>query len=244
MALGMACGGRRCRLSPTASRRRRQKGPLMDYGKARTAMVESQVRPADVTDPMLVSALRAVPRELFAPAKTRAVAYADAELDIGGGRYLLRPRHLAKLLQALEPRSGERAIELAGGAGYGAAVLASCGLSVLVLESSAAHVAGARQALEAAGCGEVGVASTDLSAGWPAGAPYDVMLLNGAAEIIPEAWLAQLAEGGRLGAIVRNGPAGQARIYRKERGVVSFRVVFDASPPTLPELVAPRPFAF
>lgn len=216
----------------------------MDYAKARTAMVESQVRPADVTDPVLVGALRTVPRELFAPLATQAVAYADAELDVGGGRYLLRPRHLAKLLQALEPRAGEKAMELAGGAGYGAALLAACGLQTVMLEPSAVHLPAARQALEAAGYGEVAVASTELAAGWPSAAPYDVILLNGAAEIVPEAWLAQLGEGGRLGVIVRQGPAGQARIYRKERGVVSFRVAFDAAPPVLPELLAPRPFVF
>jgi protein-L-isoaspartate(D-aspartate) O-methyltransferase len=216
----------------------------MDYAKARTAMVESQVRPADVTATALISALRTVPREVFAAPATQAVAYADAELDVGGGRYLLRPRHLAKLLQALEPRAGEKAMELAGGTGYGAAVLAACGLSTVVLEPSAAHVPAARQALEAAGYGEVAVVSTELSAGWAEGAPYDVIVLNGAAEVVPEAWLAQLGEGGRLGVIVRQGPAGQARVYQKERGVVSFRVVFDAAPPVLPELAAPRPFVF
>jgi protein-L-isoaspartate(D-aspartate) O-methyltransferase len=216
----------------------------MDYAKARTVMVETQVRPADVTDPALIGALRAVPREIFAPAATQAVAYADAELDVGSGRYLLRPRHLAKLLQALEPRPGEKALELAGGTGYGAALLSACGLRAVVLEPSAAHVPAARGALEAAGHGEVAVASTELATGWPSDAPYDVILLNGAAEIVPEAWLAQLGEGGRLGVIVRQGPAGQARIYRRERGVVSFRVAFDAAPPALPELLAPRHFVF
>jgi protein-L-isoaspartate(D-aspartate) O-methyltransferase len=216
----------------------------MDYAKARTAMVESQIRPADVTDQTVVGALRSLPREAFAPPALQSVAYADAELDVGQGRYLLRPRHLAKLLQALEPRAGERALELAGGTGYGAAVLQACGLKALVLEPLPELVPMARTGLEASGQGEVGVVSTSLVSGWAESAPYDVIVLNGAAEFVPDAWLSQLAEGGRLGVIVRNGPAGSARIYRKERGLVSFRAVFDAAPPVLPELTTPRSFVF
>jgi protein-L-isoaspartate(D-aspartate) O-methyltransferase len=216
----------------------------MDYAKARTAMVESQIRPADVTDPTLVAALRAIPRESFATPAVRAVAYADSELDLGHGRYLLRPRHLGKLLQALEPRPGERALELAGGTGYAAAVLGACGLSATMLEPVADFLPAAQAALEAAGRADVAVASTPLMEGWAQAAPYDVMVLNGAAEVVPEAWLAQLGEGGRLGVIVRQGVSGAARVYRRERGVVSFRTVFDANPPVLPELAAPRPFMF
>jgi protein-L-isoaspartate(D-aspartate) O-methyltransferase len=216
----------------------------MDYAKARTAMVESQIRPADVTDPALIAAFRSVPREAFAPVSTKAVAYADAELELGYGRYLLRPRHIAKLLQALEPRPGERALELAGGSGYAAAILSACGASVTVLEPIAELLPAAAAAFEAAGIPTVAVASTPLVAGWSEAAPYDVIVLNGAAEIVPEAWLAQLGEGGRLGVIVRQGAAGAARVYRRERGVVSFRTVFDANPPVLAEVAAPPQFRF
>ncbi len=216
----------------------------MDYAKARTAMVESQIRPADVTDPALVAALRALPREHFAPPGMQTIAYADAELDLGGGRYLLRPRHLAKLLQALEPRPGEKALELAGGTGYAAGLLSRCGLSATLMEPDADLLALARTSLEACGLNAVAVTSTPLAEGWAQTAPYDLIILNGAAEVVPDAWLAQLSEGGRLGVIVRQGAAGSARIYRRERGVVSFRAVFDANPPVLADLVAPRRFAF
>jgi protein-L-isoaspartate(D-aspartate) O-methyltransferase len=216
----------------------------MDFAKARQAMVDSQVRPADVTDVALLAALRQVPREAFAPPAATSFAYADAELDFGAGRYLLRPRHLAKLLQALEARPGERALEIAGATGYGAAVMAACGLKVTMLDHKPDLCLAARTALEAVGAGDVAAVTTDIKAGWAEGAPYDVIFLNGAAEVVPPLWFEQLADGGRLAVIMREGPAGHARLYRKDRGQVASRAVFDAAPPVLAGLEAPRQFAF
>jgi protein-L-isoaspartate(D-aspartate) O-methyltransferase len=216
----------------------------MDFARARTLMVESQVRVEDVTDPRILGAMRRLPRERFAPAALATLAYADLELEVAPGRRLLRPRDLSKLIHALAPKPSERALELAGGTAYGAAVLAACVQEVVALDPSAALSFAANTALTAAGVANVRPVSTELAAGWAEAAPYDVILLNGAAEIIPEAWFAQLAEGGRMGVIVRDGAAGSARIYLKSGGAVAFYVAFDASPCLAPCLARPAAFTF
>lgn len=216
----------------------------MDFAAARHLMVETQVRTADVTDVAVLSAMRAVPREAFAPAERRLLAYSDIELDVGGGRTLMRPRDLAKLLQAVAPRSTDKALEVAGATGYGAAVLSRiCRETVLLEPDPALHFA-AVAAFGVCGVEQLQTACTDIAGGWPDLAPYDVIVLNGAAEVVPDAWLAQLAEGGRLGVIVREGAVGRARVYTRVKGVVSFRVAFDAAPPLAPGLAARPAFVF
>jgi len=216
----------------------------MDFARARQAMVESQIRTADVTDPAVIAAFRKTPREMFLPAAARAGAYADLEPEAAPGRALLRPRDLAKLIQALEPRPRDRALEIAGATGYGAAVLGACVKQVTTLDFDPDLSFAATAALERSGVGNVTAGSAPITGGWPDAAPYDLILLNGAAEIVPHAWLDQLAEGGRLGVIVRNGPAGSARIYVKQGGVCAWRAVFDAAPPICPGLARPAAFAF
>lgn len=215
----------------------------MDFARARDIMVESQVRTADVTDTRILRALRTLPRERFAPAQKRALAYADMELEVAPGRVLLRPRDLAKLAHALAPQAHERALEIAGATAYGAAVLAACCKQVVSLDPDPNLSFAAQAALEAANVRDVQTVSTAAADGWADGAPYDVIMLNGGAEIVPEAWFAQLAEGGRLGVIVRNGAAGAARIYTKSEGKVAYRVAFDAFPPLAPGLMRPPVFA-
>ncbi|MBT9444890.1 MAG: protein-L-isoaspartate O-methyltransferase [Hyphomonadaceae bacterium] len=216
----------------------------MDFAHARYLMVETQVRPSDVTDLSILAAMRAIPREAFAPAALKQVAYADRELEVAPGRALMRPRDLGKLIQALAPRPGARALEIAGATGYGAAVLAKCGAQTTLLEPDPDLNFAAVAALGACGVDNVDTASTDITAGWADAAPYDIIMLNGSAETVPEAWLAQLAEGGRLGVIVRSGAAGHARLYTKSGGVTAFRVLFDAAPPVAPGLAAKPQFAF
>jgi len=216
----------------------------MDLARARDIMVESQVRTADVTDARIVQAMRRLPRERFAPAQKRAVAYADLEVEVAPGRTLLRPRDLAKLLQALAPQANERALEIAGATGYGAAVLASCCKEVITLDPDGDLSFAAGAALESCGLGNVKAVSTALVDGWKDEAPYDVIVLNGAAEIVPESWLQQLAPGGRLGVIVREGAAGAARIYTRAGDAISHRTAFDAFPALTPGLERPRGFSF
>ena len=216
----------------------------MDLARARDIMVESQVRPSDVTDSRIVQAMRHLPRERFAPAQKRAVAYADLEIEVAPGRMLLRPRDLAKLIQALAPQAHERALEIAGATGYGAAVLAACCKEVITLDPDGDLSFAAGAALQSCGLANVKPVSTALASGWKDEAPYDVILLNGAAEVVPEAWFQQLAPGGRLGVIVRDGPVGSARVYTRADDSFAHRTVFDAFPALTPGLERPRSFAF
>lgn len=216
----------------------------MDFAAAREMMVESQVRPSDVTDLRILAAMRTLPRERFAPANRKAMAYGDLELEVAPGRVLMRPRDLGKLVQALAPQGHERALEIAGATGYGAAVLAGCCKEVVSLDPDPNLSFAAQAALESAGVNNAKTASTAAVNGWPDEAPYDVILLNGAAEIVPDTWLAQLAPGGRLGVIVRNGAAGSARIYTKSEGAAAYRAAFDAAPPVIAGLERPPSFRF
>lgn len=216
----------------------------MNYASVRDLMVETQVRTNDVTDPRLLRAMRTLPRERFLPAHKRALAYADIEVEAGPGRTLLRPRDLAKLVQALNPKGHERALEIAGATGYGAAVLAACCEFVVTLDPDPDLSFAARAALESVGVKNAKTVSTNAAAGWPDEAPYDVIMLNGAAEVVPDAWLAQLAPGGRLGIIVRDGTAGAARIYTRTGEKCAYTIAFDAAPPVVAGLERPPAFAF
>lgn len=216
----------------------------MDFAQARHFMVESQVRPSDVTDLRIIHAMRTLARERFAPAHLRTLAYGDIELEVAPGRYLLRPRDIAKLISALAPEPHERALELAGATGYGAAVLSYCCREVVSQDSDPQLAFAARAALESSGVANVKTVSTAIGDGWADDAPYDLILLNGAAEIVPDAWLRQLAPGGRLAAIVRDGPAGRARLYTRSQETIAYREVFDSAPPVVPGLERPRAFTF
>ncbi|GAM99130.1 protein-L-isoaspartate O-methyltransferase [alpha proteobacterium U9-1i] len=216
----------------------------MDFAHARHLMVESQVRPNDVTDLRILGAMRTLPRERFAPAHMRSLAYADLELEAAPGRKLMRPRDLAKMVQSLAPAPSERALEVAGVTGYGAAVLAACCAQVFSQDPDANISFAARAALESSGVTNVKTVSTAAADGWADDGPYDVIMLNGSAEIVPEAWLTQLAPGGRLGVIVREGAVGRARIYTRAGSSVAYRVAFDAAPPIAPGLEARPAFRF
>jgi protein-L-isoaspartate(D-aspartate) O-methyltransferase len=216
----------------------------MDFVRARDMMVESQVRTADVTDVRIIHAMRTLPRERFAPAQKRTLAYADLELEVAPGRCLMRPRDLSKLIQSLAPQSNERALEIAGATGYGAAVLAACCKEVISLDPDPDLSFAASAALESCGVTNAKTVSTIAVDAWRDEAPYDVILLNGAAEIVPDAWLEQLTPGGRLGVIVREGAAGAARIYTRSADAAAFRTAFDAFPPIAPGLERPPVFAF
>jgi protein-L-isoaspartate(D-aspartate) O-methyltransferase len=216
----------------------------MDFARARDMMVDSQVRTDDVTDPRIIRAMRSLPRERFAPPQKRTLAYADLELEVAPGRTLMRARDLSKLIAALAPQAHERALEIAGATGYGAAVLAACCKQVISLDPDPNLSITAGAALESVGVTNAKAVSMPAVEGWRDDAPYDVMVLNGAAEIVPDAWLAQLSPGGRLGIIVRQGAAGAARIYTKSGDNAAYRIAFDAAPPIAPGLERKPAFVF
>jgi protein-L-isoaspartate(D-aspartate) O-methyltransferase len=217
---------------------------MFDSTVARRMMVDGQVRTADVTNPALIDAMLAVPRELFVPKARAGQAYLDSDIPLGNGRALIKPMVLAKLLQAAQVGGTDHVLDLGCATGYAAAVLARIAGSTVALEEDADLARQAEQALAAAGAASVVVATGPLKAGWPATAPYDVILLDGATEIVPETLAAQLKPNGRIAAVFGRGPNGKATIYRVIEGRLVGRPVFDAAAPVLPGFVAPAEFVF
>ena len=217
---------------------------MFDAATARRLMVDGQVRTADVTDPELLEAMLTVPRERFVPPALSELAYLDKDIPIANGRALLKPMVLAKLIQAAHVRSEDRVLDVACGTGYSSAVLGRLAGSVIGLEEDTELARQAKAALAAAGAARVEIAVGPLTAGWIAGAPYDVILLNGATEIVPEGFTHQLKPDGRLVCVHGRSPAVKAMIYRVIEGQLAGRPIFDAAAPVLPGFVAPPAFVF
>ncbi len=204
----------------------------MDLEAARTAMIDSQVRPNDVTDRRLVAAMTSVAREAFVPASRRTVAYAELPIETTPGRWLMAARDFAKLVNAATIREGERILDIAPGTGYSTAVLAQMGSVVALEEGDAAKALG--EGLAAADVTGVEIVSGPLKAGAPGKGPFDVIIVNGSVEVVPQAWLDQLAEGGRLAVAVSEGGVYRARLYTRAGGKTAWLTPFDAAPPMLP----------
>jgi protein-L-isoaspartate(D-aspartate) O-methyltransferase len=217
---------------------------MFDTVTARRMMVDGQIRTADVTDLDLIGAMLAVPREQFAPPAVAGQAYVDGDLPIGDGRALLKPVVLAKLLQALQVRSSSRVLDVGCGTGYSSAVLARLAGSVVALEEDEDLARRAEQALAATTGAHVVCAIGRLTTGWAQAAPYDLILLNGATEILPDVLGRQLKPDGRLACVFGCAPVGKAMIFRQIEGHLVGRPIFDAAAALLPGFAAPPSFVF
>jgi protein-L-isoaspartate(D-aspartate) O-methyltransferase len=207
---------------------------MPDYLAQRLNMVESQVRVNDVTDARVIQAMRDVPRERFVPTSRKATAYADAPLEVVQGRFLLEPRAFAKMLQLAEIAPTDNVLDVGCATGYSSAVLARIAARVTGLEQDADLVRIASETLPSVGASNTVIVQGSLPEGHKARAPYDVIFVNGAVEARPDALLGQLAEGGRLVAIVKSGAQGHATVFLKEQGKIGRRPAFDAHAPILP----------
>jgi protein-L-isoaspartate(D-aspartate) O-methyltransferase len=212
---------------------------------ARSHMIESQLRPNKVTDDRVLNAFASVRRELFLPEHLRPVAYIDEDLPLGAGRYLMEPMVAARLLQVASTARTDTALIVGAGTGYEAALTAMLARNVFALEEDPELARRGRAALVEHAIALVNVVEGPLRDGYRARAPYDVILFGGAVAELPSNIVAQLAEGGRLLAVVRGGEAvGRATLTTRTGGVVSHRVIFDAATHLLPGF-APKPaFAF
>ncbi|HEY1541003.1 MAG TPA: protein-L-isoaspartate O-methyltransferase [Xanthobacteraceae bacterium] len=217
---------------------------MVDFAQARRMMVDGQVRPSDVTDRDLLAAMLDVPRERFVPDALASVAYLDRDIPIDGKRALLKPMVLARLLQAAQVGAGDHVLDAACGSGYSSAVLARIAASVVALEDDEARARRCGEILGSLGVANVTIARGPLEAGWPGLAPYDVILVNGAVEVEPHGLLGQLKDGGRLVTVRGAGPDGKAILYRKDRGEIGSRTLFDAAAPVLPSFMRAPAFTF
>lgn len=219
-----------------------------DSAEARRRMVDGQLRPNRVTDPRLLAAMDEIPRERFLPPALAARAYADEDVRLDGGRALIEPMVIARLLQLLALRDGDRALVVGAGSGYAAAVAARCGARVIALEEDAALVAAARRALAGMAPPEaLRLVQGPLAAGWPGGAPYDAILIEGEVPEVPEAIAGQLAEGGRLATVL--GPASRglsshAVLGRRIAGSFSVTDAFNCATLPLPAFRRQPTFVF
>jgi protein-L-isoaspartate(D-aspartate) O-methyltransferase len=200
-------------------------------------MVDSQLRPQGVVDPAVVAAMGSIEREKFVPAEARPLAYMDRALALSGGRFLVAPAALGQLLTQMAPERGQSALVVGAATGYSAAVLAHIGLDVLALESDAALAGRAR------GFGFARVEGP-LEAGWSKRAPYDHILIDGAVEIIPDAIVDQLADGGRLGAALVDDGVSRLIVGRKAGSAFGYLSISDSGVPALPGFARPRAFSF
>lgn len=219
---------------------------MTDYSVARRNMIEGQLRPNRVTNDQLLAAAADLPRERFLPDAVKSIAYADDDVPVGGGRYLMEPMVLARLIQTLQPAAADRALVVGSGRGYGAALLARLVKSVVAVEANAALAGSAEQTIKELGINNVQQVVGKMEAGAPATGPYDVILIEGAVPEIPQAILDQMAEGGRLGTVIGGAPGtlGVAHLVVKEGGVTSSRPLFDAGTPLLPGFTPPPRFMF
>ena len=206
---------------------------MPDYVQQRFNMVDAQVRANDVTDPRIHAAMRRIPRERFVPASRRAMAYADSVVEVAPQRFLLDPRTLSKLLQLVDVRNSDAVLDVGCATGYSSAVLACLAKNVIALEQDADLVRAAVDALPSVGVTNATVVQGQLTGGCKESAPYDVIFVNGGIEQPPETLLAQLAEGGRLGAILQEGAQGHATLFVRQHGRIGARAEFDAGVPLL-----------
>ena len=219
---------------------------MTDFAAARANMVESQIRPNKVTDPALIRALATLPRERFVRAERRPLAYVDEDLALGGGRFLMEPMVLARLIQTAAPEAGEIALVVGCGTGYAAAVLSRVCEMVIGVESDKALAVRAAATLTDLGIDNALIVEGPAHAGYPNQAPYDVILFDGAVPAFPDTVAAQCAEGGRMVGVLtgRNRGVGLATVGTNFGGTVSNRAVFDANVPPLPEFAEENVFSF
>jgi protein-L-isoaspartate(D-aspartate) O-methyltransferase len=221
---------------------------MTDFSVQRLNMVESQVRPSDVTDQRIIRAMLEVPRELFVPAEVAQLAYIDDPVPVtarskgGEARCLLPPRTLAKLVQLLEIGPQSAVLDVGCATGYSTAVLARLAGRVVALEADRDLARVARGVLQKLGVGNATVSEGPLAAGVAAHGRYDAILLNGAVPSVPPSLLDELGDGGRLVAVLRRGPVSQAHVWRRSGHTLDEQPVFEAAAAPLPGFEEPAEF--
>jgi protein-L-isoaspartate(D-aspartate) O-methyltransferase len=216
---------------------------MADYAARRTMMVDTQVRPSDVTSFPIIDAMLKIPREAFVPDDQREAAYAGENLPLAPGRVLLEPRTLAKMLEELDIGPSDLVLDIGCGLGYSSAVIAHMAEAVVAVEDNEEMAAEAQRLLAENGADNVAVMAGPLAEGAPRHGPYDVIVIEGGIERLPEAIADQLKEGGRIAALFMEGPLGTCKVGLKVEGRINWRYGFNAAAPVLPGFEKAREFA-
>jgi protein-L-isoaspartate(D-aspartate) O-methyltransferase len=217
---------------------------MLDFATARTNMVESQLRTNRVTDRRLIAAFETVPRENYVPESKRAIAYVDEDLKVATDRYMTEPMVLARLIEDAHVQTGDVALVVGAGTGYACAILANLAATVVGLESEEALADAAEATLAREGVDNAVIVRGKLTEGVPRQGPFNVIVIDGAIETLPEALVEQLADGGRLVGVRREGPVGRAFLLEKFGDATGERVLFDARTPVLRDFAAEKGFVF
>ena len=216
---------------------------MTDYKTRRKIMVDTQIRPSDVTKFPIIDAFLFVPREKFVPDGKREAAYIGENFQIGQSRVILEPRTLAKLLDALDVNNDELVLDIGTGLGYSSAVISLVAEFVIAVEDDSSLASEAEEILSEIGADNVVVEVNKLEEGAPEHGPYDVIIIQGGVEEIPGSILKQLKNGGRVGAIFIEKGLGTAKIGFKLNDKINWRYSFNAAAPVLPGFFKQKDFA-
>lgn len=217
---------------------------MTDFAARRTMMVDTQVRPSDVTKFPIIDAMLTIARENYVPAAQREAAYMGENLELGSGRVILEPRTLAKMLDALDVANDELVLDVGAAMGYSSAVIAHMAEAVVAVEEDEAMASEAQEALSDAGIDNVILHVGPLAEGAAQHGPYDVMLVQGGVTELPVALQDQLKEGGRVACLFMQGALGEVRIGYKRGGAISWRMSFNAGAPVLAGFAKEKAFEF
>jgi len=217
---------------------------MLDFATSRQHMVNSQIRTNDVTDLPIIRAFKAIPRERFVPSAQQALTYSDVHIECGDGRYLLRPRDFSKMVQCADVKPSDVVLNIASCRGYTSAILASLSETVVGLEDSDDSVELATNIMTDIGINNAVFVKGDLKSGAREHGPFDLIFVNGAVTSVPQTWFDQLANNGRLVAIIQKGPVGHCSVFTRSGDSGGERVEFDASVPVLPGFEAKEEFVF
>ncbi len=214
------------------------------FAAARRHMVDSQLRPSKVTDERLLAVMGEVPREAFVPPASRSVAYRDEDIELAPGRFMAEPLVLARMLQAAELSDSDVVLDVCSGTGYLAALASRLAGRVVALEPLETLAAQARQALAATGCRNVAVRVGPAEIGAEAEGPFNVILVGGSVDLVPDALRNQLAEGGRLISVMRENGVGEAVLFKRVGDAFARRSLFNANVARLPGFRPQPAFVF
>ena len=226
---------------------------MIDFARQRLTMVDTQLRPNEVTNVRLLAAMSTLPRERFVPERLRALAYIDETIEVfpetdgAPARFLLSPMVLARLIKLAAVEPDDEVLDLGCATGYSAAILSRLGRRVIGVEPEPELARAARSTLRDLNLANADIVEAPLRGGYPKKGPYDVILMNGSVPALPEALLAQLREGGRLGAILspgRPGVPGRAYLFIKVGEEASGLPHFDGWAPPLPGFSPEPAFSF